>query len=151
MNILGVGNLELLWILLLALVLLGPGRLVDAARAAGKFWREAQHTIRSVADAASIDLDAPPPKIVPREPLPSPDDAVARGDADATPNGERESDADAARGDADTANGERESNADDAAARDDADSANGEREPDADDAAARGETSGDSAERREAP
>lgn len=82
MNILGVGNLELLWILLLALVLLGPGRLVDAARAAGKFWREAQHTIRSVADAASIDLDAPPPKIVPREPLPSPDDAVARGDAD---------------------------------------------------------------------
>lgn len=93
MNILGVGNLELLWILLLALVLLGPGRLVDAARAAGKFWREAQHTIRSVADAASIDLDAPPPKIVPREPLPSPDDAVSRGDADSA-NGVREPDAD---------------------------------------------------------
>lgn len=96
MNILGVGNLELLWILLLALVLLGPGRLVDAARAAGKFWREAQHTLRSVADAASIDLDAPPPKIVPREPLPSPNDAVARGESDGAPNGEREPDADAA-------------------------------------------------------
>ena len=96
MNILGVGNLELLWILLLALVLLGPGRLVDAARAAGKFWREAQHTLRSVADAASIDLDAPPPKIVPREPLPSPDAAVPRGEADGAPNGEREPDADAA-------------------------------------------------------
>lgn len=133
MNILGVGNLELLWILLLALVLLGPGRLVDAARAAGKFWREAQHTIRSVADAASIDLDAPPPKIVPREPLPSPDDAVSRGDAGA-------------------ADGEREPDTDAAAARGDADSANGVRESDADDAApARGETRGDSAERREAP
>lgn len=133
MNILGVGNLELLWILLLALVLLGPGRLVDAARAAGKFWREAQHTIRSVADAASIDLDAPPPKIVPREPLPSPDDAVARGDADSAANGEREPDAD----------GE--------AARGDAGAPIGERESDADGATPCGETSGDSAERREAP
>ena len=131
MNILGVGNLELLWILLLALVLLGPGRLVDAARAAGKFWREAQHTIRSVADAASIDLDAPPPKIVPREPLPSPDNAVSRGDAGA-------------------ADGERETDADDDAARGDADPA-AEREPDTDDDVARGETDGDRAERREAP
>lgn len=132
MNILGVGNLELLWILLLALVLLGPGRLVDAARAAGKFWREAQHTIRSVADAASIDLDAPPPKIVPREPLPSPDDAVSRGDAGA-------------------AGDEREPSPDAAAAQGDAGAPIGERESDADGATPRGETSGDSAERREAP
>lgn len=132
MNILGVGNLELLWILLLALVLLGPGRLVDAARAAGKFWREAQHTIRSVADAASIDLDAPPPKIVPREPLPSPDDAVSRGDAGA-------------------ANGEREPDADAAAAQGDAGAPIGERESDADGATPRGDASGAIAERREAP
>lgn len=133
MNILGVGNLELLWILLLALVLLGPGRLVDAARAAGKFWREAQHTIRSVADAASIDLDAPPLKIVPREPLPSPDDAVSRGDAGA-------------------ANGEREPDTDDAAPRGETSAAPiGERESDADAAAPRGDAGGDSAERREAP
>lgn len=91
MNILGVGNLELLWIMLIALVLLGPGRLVDAARAAGKFWREAQHAVRSVADAASVNLDAPPPKIVPREPLPAPGDAVARdGVADAGAGGESE-------------------------------------------------------------
>ena len=81
MNVFGVGNLELLWIMLIALVLLGPGRLVDAARAAGKFWREAQHAVRSVADAASVNLDAPPPKIVPREPLPAPGDAVARNGA----------------------------------------------------------------------
>ena len=92
MNVFGVGNLELLWIMLIALVLLGPGRLVDAARAAGKFWREAQHAVRAVADAASVNLDAPPPKIVPREPLPAPGDAVARDDAanDADADGERE-------------------------------------------------------------
>ncbi len=92
MNVFGVGNLELLWIMLIALVLLGPGRLVDAARAAGKFWREAQHAVRSVADAASVNLDAPPPKIVPREPLPAPGDAVARdgGPDDAHAGGERE-------------------------------------------------------------
>lgn len=93
MNVFGVGNLELLWIMLIALVLLGPGRLVDAARAAGKFWREAQHAVRAVADAASVNLDAPPPKIVPRDPLPAPGDAVARdgvaNNAHADASGER--------------------------------------------------------------
>ncbi len=78
MNILGIGNLELIWILLLALVLLGPGRMVDAARAAGKFWREAQHVLRAAADAATVSLDAPPPRSAPRDPLPGPDEAVAR-------------------------------------------------------------------------
>ena len=91
MNILGVGNLELIWILLLALVLLGPGRMVDAARAAGKFWREAQHVLRAAADAATVSLDAPPPRSAPAEPLPEPEDAVARdggGDeADEEPSG----------------------------------------------------------------
>lgn len=78
MNILGIGNLELIWILLLALVLLGPGRMVDAARAAGKFWREAQHVLRAAADAATVSLDAPPPRGAPRDLLPEPEDAVAR-------------------------------------------------------------------------
>lgn len=102
MNVFGVGNLELLWIMLIALVLLGPGRLVDAARAAGKFWREAQHAVRAVADAASVNLDAPPPKVVPREPLPAPGDAVAR---------------DGASDDADAASGEREEEPEGGAAR----------------------------------
>ena len=86
MNILGVGNLELIWILLLALVLLGPGRMVDAARTMGKFWREAQHVLRATADAATVSLDAPPPRRAPSDPIPAPPDAVARdnsGDAEA--------------------------------------------------------------------
>ena len=101
MNILGIGNLELIWILLLALVLLGPGRMVDAARAAGKFWREAQHVLRAAADAATVSLDAPPPRSAPRDPLPEPEDAVARegtGDEgvhpDPLPSRERGSDRD---------------------------------------------------------
>ncbi len=79
MNILGIGNLELIWILLLALVLLGPGRMVDAARSMGKFWREAQHVLRAAADAATVSLDAPPPRSAPRDPLPEAEDAIARG------------------------------------------------------------------------
>ena len=39
MNIFGIGNLELLWVLIIALVLLGPARMIDAARSAGKYWR----------------------------------------------------------------------------------------------------------------
>ena len=81
MNILGVGNLELIWILLLALVLLGPGRMVDAARTMGKFWREAQHVLRATADAATVSLDAPPPRRAPSDPIPAPEDAVARDDS----------------------------------------------------------------------
>ncbi len=84
MNLFGIGNLELLWVLIIALVVLGPGRMVEAARTAGKFWREAQHVLRAAADAATVDLDTPPPaRTPPRNPLPEPEDAVARG-ADST-------------------------------------------------------------------
>lgn len=84
MNFFGIGNLELLWILIIAVVFLGPSRMVDAARAAGKYWREAQHVLRATADAATVQLDAPPPKqSPPREPLPESEDAVARDTEDA--------------------------------------------------------------------
>ena len=85
MNILGIGNLEIIWILLLALVLLGPGRMVDAARTLGKFWREAQHVLRAAADAATVSLDAPPPRSAPRDPVPGPEDAVARDQPSPSP------------------------------------------------------------------
>lgn len=91
MNILGIGNLELIWILLIALVLLGPGRMVDLARSLGKFWREAQHVLRAAADAATVSLDAPPPRSASRDPLPQPEDAVARsGSGDPQPRPEDE-------------------------------------------------------------
>lgn len=81
MNVLGIGNLELLWILIVAVVVLGPGRMVDAARSAGKYWREAQQVLRAAADAATVSLDAPPPSRTPPAPAPEPEGAVAREDS----------------------------------------------------------------------
>ena len=79
MNIFGVGNMELVVVLLVALLVLGPARMVDAARTVGKFWNEAQRTLRSVADTATAQLDARPPTEA-GEPEPGPEGSVARGD-----------------------------------------------------------------------
>ena len=85
MNIFGVGNMELIVVLLVALLVLGPARMVDAARSFGRYWNEAQRTIRSVADAATAQLDAPP-RSEPGDPEPGPDGSVARGgEPDETP------------------------------------------------------------------
>ena len=84
MNIFGVGNMELVVVLLVALLVLGPARMVDAARAVGKFWNEAQRTLRSVADTATAQLDARPaaegsePEPTPEGPE-GPDGSIARG------------------------------------------------------------------------
>lgn len=81
MNIFGIGNLELLWVLIIALVLLGPARMLEAARSAGKYWREAQHILRSAADSATIDLDKPIASGKTQfEPLPLPEDSFSRND-----------------------------------------------------------------------
>lgn len=81
MNFFGVGNMELIVVLLVALLVLGPARMVDAARTVGKFWNEAQRTLRSVADTATAQLDARP-GAEGSEPEPSPEEpegSVARG------------------------------------------------------------------------
>ena len=78
MNIFGIGNMELIVVLLVALLVLGPGRMVDAARTVGKFWNEAQRTLRSVADTATAQLDARP-QTEDSEPQPGPEGSVARG------------------------------------------------------------------------
>ena len=79
MNVFGIGNMELIVVLLVALLVLGPGRMVDAARTIGKFWGEAQRTLRAAADAATTKLDEPPRSAAPaREPVPGPEGAVVR-------------------------------------------------------------------------
>ena len=78
MNFFGVGNMELIVVLLVALLVLGPARMVDAARTVGKFWNEAQRTLRSVADTATAQLDARPPA-EDSEPEPGPGGSIARG------------------------------------------------------------------------
>lgn len=78
MNFFGVGNMELIVVLLVALLVLGPARMVDAARTVGKFWNEAQRTLRSVADTATAQLDARP-ATEDGEPEPGPEGSIARG------------------------------------------------------------------------
>ncbi len=78
MNIFGIGNMELIVVLLVALLVLGPARMVDAARTVGKFWNEVQRTLRSVADTATAQLDVRPPAEG-SEPEPGPEGSVARG------------------------------------------------------------------------
>jgi Sec-independent protein translocase protein TatA len=82
MNLFGVGNLEIIVILLVALLVLGPGRMVDAARSLGQFWNDAQRTLRAAADAATVRLDEPLTLSSSRDPVPEPEGAVAREQAE---------------------------------------------------------------------
>lgn len=55
MNFFGIGTLELLVILLVAFVALGPGKTVEVARTIGRMAREARRTFTDIVDAASVD------------------------------------------------------------------------------------------------
>lgn len=86
MNLFGIGNLELFAILIVMLLVLGPARMVDLARQAGKWWRDSQRFLRTMADAATVKLDEnPSSNAPPRDPVDGPEDAVARGLSDETP------------------------------------------------------------------
>jgi len=54
MNVFGIGGLELLVILLVAFVALGPGKTVEVARTIGRMAREARRTFTDIMDAASL-------------------------------------------------------------------------------------------------
>ena len=76
MTFLGMGNLEIVIVLLVAFIFLGPERMVDAARLMGKAVREVR---RMAAELPSLDLD---------ESLLEPDEAPVvqrRGDRDQRP------------------------------------------------------------------
>ena len=55
MNVFGIGGLELLVILLVAFVALGPGKTVEVARTLGRMAREARRTFTDIMDAASLN------------------------------------------------------------------------------------------------
>jgi Sec-independent protein translocase protein TatA len=80
MNLFGIGNMEIAFVLIVAGVVLGPARVVDLARNAGTFYRKARRTIREIADTATVKLDEEPaPQTVRRDPVPGPEGAVSRG------------------------------------------------------------------------
>ena len=55
MNFFGVGTLEVLVILLVAFVALGPGKTVEVAKTIGRMTREARRTFTDIMDAASLE------------------------------------------------------------------------------------------------
>lgn len=79
MDLFGIGFVEMVVVLLVALLALGPGRMVEVARTIGKLWIEARRSLRELADMATVNLDAPVsrrPKA--DDPLPEPEDSVSR-------------------------------------------------------------------------
>ena len=72
-----IGPLELMVILLLALVVVGPSRLPEVGRSIGKGLRELRKVQDEVRDSINFNLDAEPapPRPTPRPRAPRPTDA----------------------------------------------------------------------------
>ena len=81
-----IGPLELMVILLLALVVVGPSRLPEVGRSIGRGLRELRKVQDEVRDSINFDLDADPapPKPAPRPRTPR-STATGRAAAPATP------------------------------------------------------------------
>ena len=62
MNFFGIGPLELIFVLVLALLVLGPNRMVDAARTLGKYVRELQRATSELPRLISLDDEPSPPQ-----------------------------------------------------------------------------------------
>lgn len=60
MNILGMGTTEILVVLLLAFILLGPGKMVDAARLLGKASREVRRMTEELPRLTLDEVDERP-------------------------------------------------------------------------------------------
>ncbi|MSQ21689.1 MAG: twin-arginine translocase TatA/TatE family subunit [Dehalococcoidia bacterium] len=60
MSFFGIGPTELVFILVIALLLLGPGKMVETARSLGKYVRDLQRFTSEVPRLLSLD-DNPPP------------------------------------------------------------------------------------------
>ena len=100
MNVFGIGTLELVVILLVAFIALGPGKTIEVARTIGRMTREARRAFTDIMDAASVPdepagssrrqppdasraPDAPPQP--PSEPLPLPTHLQEPGNAPDSP------------------------------------------------------------------
>ena len=63
MDILGIGITEIIVILLVSVIFLGPARMVQVASKMGFYWRTAQKFLREAADAATVNLDIAEPEV----------------------------------------------------------------------------------------
>jgi sec-independent protein translocase protein TatA len=74
---------ELILILIIALVVLGPGKLPDVAQSLGKSLREFRKAASDVQDAARVDAPAPWTSPAPSAPPASPTEATQPASAEA--------------------------------------------------------------------
>ncbi len=73
MNVFGIVVTELLFVLVVALIVLGPERMTQTARTLGKYMRELQRATAEIPRLISLDEEpksSPPPQ---RQQLPAPD------------------------------------------------------------------------------
>ena len=66
-----IGPGELILILIIALVVLGPGKLPDVAQSLGRSLREFRKAATDVSDAARVDTPAPPAAPTPSPSVPA--------------------------------------------------------------------------------
>ncbi len=87
MNFMGVGFMELLVILLVAFIVLGPGRSIDMARRTGKVLGDLRRSFTDVTDAITVEdrqrarAQEPPPGVPSRPEMPDEDNGTANGPA----------------------------------------------------------------------
>ena len=74
MNFFGVGIFEMLFVMVVALLVLGPSRMVEVARTLGRYLRELQRATSEIPRLIDLDdLEGKPPtgKTAERQQLPS--------------------------------------------------------------------------------
>jgi TatA/E family protein of Tat protein translocase len=83
-----IGAPELIIILIIALVVLGPGKLPDVAQSLGKSVREFRKAATDLSDATKLEPNPPsaalPAPSVPAQPIPAPSVSTPNTLADAT-------------------------------------------------------------------
>ena len=81
MDILGIGITEIVVVITVALIFLGPAKIVEIAGRMGFYWRTAQRFLREAADAATIKLDQPEANLKENSELPleEPLESIKRG------------------------------------------------------------------------
>ena len=86
MNIMGMGLMELAVVLLVAFLVLGPGRSIDMAKRTGRVLGDLRRTFSEVTDAISTEerqrahSQQPPPGVPSRPDLPDRDAAKSEGE-----------------------------------------------------------------------
>ena len=88
MDFFGIGPLELVFILVVALVVLGPNRMIDAARTLGKYVKELQRATSEVPRLLSLD-EEPSPSLPPRQSISEESSQPDEEDDGATPKQEQ--------------------------------------------------------------